>query len=334
MNLILTDFARRYLEDHAAALQKENQSLQQALVEARRTSTSGGSTWEAASTIPIESDDQDAAIGPFPDLRISGSFDDADDLWDTTLLFGRSHTNPSAKKGKEGAPSSYSSRPYENSPNGHALASITPDVFVSTPPPLGQGSTNRRTRGDYITDAAEHFLQNCLTKSSIDYLIGLFFTRCMVMMKFVPPSQFLTSEDSDTPSRKPSSLLLAIIAAALRYATRPDVLAACFDKDGNNVPAALAKKLLETELLDADINTVHALLTISEVETSSNNLMSGYMHGSMAIRLLFNLRLHYGSGVEASLSREEALARYWLLWNLSVQDQSCKLIQASYQPCD
>ena len=154
------------------------------------------------------------------------------------------------------------------------------------------------------------------------------------MLKFIPASQFLSSEESDAPSRQPPSLLLAIIAAALRYATRPDVLAVCFDKDGNNVPAALSKKLLETELLDADINTVHALLAISEVETSRNQFMSGYMYGSMAVRLLFNLRLHYGSGAETALSREEALARYWLLWNLSVQDQTCMPLENSHEGCE
>lgn len=283
-----------------------------------------GSTWETNSTLPLETEATETAIiAPFRDIA-TGSFDESDVLWDTNFSFHRTDGPSGADPAKDDASSYYSSAAYRQSPNRKALAPLSSELpnSMSSQPMLG--CRIGRGRDNVVTEATEHFLTKCLSKSAIDYLVGLFFTRCMVMLKFVPPSQFLASEESDTPSRQPASLLLAIISAALRYATRADVLAVCFDKDGNNVPAALAKKLLETELLDANIDTVHALLAISEVETSSNNLMSGYMYGSMAVRLLFNLRLHYGSGAETTLTREEALARYWLLWNLSVQDQSCK----------
>lgn len=258
------------------------------------------------------------------DLGLPDTYDASEALWHTELSFDRSVAFPSSVPLAEDVSSYFSGGLFYQSQSGPALTSTISDLHTSIPSGSRRSSPRKTIQRSPILKATEEFLTTCLSQSAMDYLIGLFFTRCMIMMKFVPPSQFLSDEVSGCPNRQPSSLLLAIIAASLRYATRTDVLSVCFDKDGNNIPAGLAKKLLETELPNADITTVQAMLTISEVETSSSNMMSGYMYSSMAARLLLNLGLEYSSRIDPALSDEDALARYWLLWNLSVQDHYCK----------
>lgn len=163
-----------------------------------------------------------------------------------------------------------------------------------------------------------------LTSSATDYLLGLFFHRYQIMMTFVSQQVFMAQRDlKQGPSPRPS-LMLAMLSAGLRYSNRQEVTGAYIGADGENLLATAAKKALESELDSTNISTVQTLLILGEVETSSDNQMTGYMYASMAAKLLFELSLDLGSCTAASLSQEEIQVRHWIAWVASVQDQYCR----------
>jgi hypothetical protein len=305
------------------------------LADARGEKKPSSSPADAASDL-LDASSSDIHFSHSDDLDLTQPYHDDSNIWEAVLGFdlasaAQAPSSVSHPWGEDAA-SYFSAGPLHTTQSLPGLTSSAseyqaPPVLDAVPSSSFLHNSTLHRDDDHVTLATEKFLMESLSKSAIDYLVGLFFTRGMMMLKFISPRQFLSEGGVDSillNRRPPSSLLLAIIAAALRYATRADVLDVCFDGDGNNVPAALAKKLLERELLHAKMSTVQALLILCEVETSSNNMMSGYMYVSMAAKLLFDLRLDYGSGVDPSVPKDEALAQYWLLWNLSVSDFYCK----------
>jgi hypothetical protein len=155
----------------------------------------------------------------------------------------------------------------------------------------------------------------------IDYLLGLYFHRYQLMLKFVSQNDFMAQKAAGRgPAFRPS-LMLAMMAAGLRYSTRKEVTEAFIRPDGENALAAAAKKALEPELRCSSITTVQSLLILAEVETSRGNEMTGYLYSSMAFKLIFELHLDLGSMASMSFSHDEIGHRHWLVWVASVGDQ-------------
>lgn len=158
----------------------------------------------------------------------------------------------------------------------------------------------------------------------VDYLLGLFFHKFQIMMKFISQREFMGGRDATTGETPPPRLLLlAVLAGALRYATRPEVTEAYIRPGGENVLATAAKKALESEVYSRDISTIQAILILGEVETDSGNEMSGFLYSSMASKLLLDLSLDLGSCSTTGLTDEQIEIRHWLTWIASVQDQYC-----------
>lgn len=166
------------------------------------------------------------------------------------------------------------------------------------------------------------YLENLgLSPSVVDYLLGLFFHRYQLMLKFVSLHDFMAQKAvGHGPAFRPS-LMLAMLAAGLRYSTRKEVTEAYLRLDGENVLATAAKKSLEPELRISSIVTVQTLLILAEVETATGNDMTGYLYSSMASKLIFELHLDLGSSINMPLSDDEVHRRHWLVWAASVGDQ-------------
>ncbi|CAK7210690.1 hypothetical protein SEUCBS140593_000916 [Sporothrix eucalyptigena] len=193
-----------------------------------------------------------------------------------------------------------------------------------------------------------------LSPPLVDYLLGLFFHRYQMMMKFVSQQDFMTlhqtnqpqssekvdDDDGDlynnvynTPSRggihhsdcchkHRSALFLAMLAAGLRYSTRPDVSNRFLRPDGENKLATAARRAIETEIGRPTLATVQTVLILCEVETSLDNQMTGYMYSCLASKLIFEMGLDLGSITSNSaLTAEETAIRHWLVWAASVHDQ-------------
>lgn len=71
--------------------------------------------------------------------------------------------------------------------------------------------------------------------SVVDYLLGLFFHKFQLMLKFISQREFMAGRDPTTGEPPPPrSLLFAVLAGALRYSTRPEVTAAYIRPGGEN----------------------------------------------------------------------------------------------------
>lgn len=193
-----------------------------------------------------------------------------------------------------------------------------------------------------------------LSPPLVDYLLGLFFHRYQMMMKFVSQQDFMTLHQTghnqqqqiksetdllydsvyDSPSRGSavhrkdcchkhrSALFLAMLAAGLRYSTRPDVTDRFLLPDGENRLATAARRAVETEVGRPTLATVQTVLILCEVETSLDNQMTGYMYSCLASKLIFEMGLDLGSASSSSaLTAEETAIRHWLVWAASVHDQ-------------
>ncbi|KAL1891026.1 hypothetical protein Sste5346_007848 [Sporothrix stenoceras] len=188
-----------------------------------------------------------------------------------------------------------------------------------------------------------------LSPPLVDYLLGLFFHRYQMMMKFVSQQDFMTLHQTsstnvksesdlydsvyDSPSRGAvhrkdcchkhrSALFLAMLAAGLRYSTRPDVTDRFLKPDGENRLATAARRAVETEVGRPTLATVQTVLILCEVETSLDNQMTGYMYSCLASKLIFEMGLDLGSVSSSSaLTAEETAIRHWLVWAASVHDQ-------------
>ncbi|KIH93656.1 hypothetical protein SPBR_04066 [Sporothrix brasiliensis 5110] len=190
-----------------------------------------------------------------------------------------------------------------------------------------------------------------LSPPLVDYLLGLFFHRYQMMMKFVSQQDFMTlhqtsngsrpkSADNDfydsiddDPSSGPvhrkdcchkhrSALFLAMLAAGLRYSTRPDVTDRFLRPDGENRLATAARRAVETDVGRPTLATVQTVLILCEVETSLDDQMTGYMYSCLASKLILEMGLDLGAASSSrALTAEETAIRHWLIWAASVHDQ-------------
>lgn len=158
----------------------------------------------------------------------------------------------------------------------------------------------------------------------VNYLLGLFFHKYQLMMKFVSQKRIMNQLNSTAEPTLRESLLLAVMAAGLRYCTRKTILDVHMHADGENLLATAATKKLETELRSANIETVQTLLILGDVETAAGHDMTGYTSMSMAAKLIFDLKLDLCSVNAASLTKEEIDTRYWMLWVASILDLYCE----------
>lgn len=192
-----------------------------------------------------------------------------------------------------------------------------------------------------------------LTSSAVDYLLGLFFHRYQQMMKFVSQQEFMTqyAENTDADdrdgnratrtsnpaaSKRPRNfkrhhpcchkqncaLFLAMLAAAIRYSTRPDVTERFLTSDGENKLATAARRAVEVEVSRPTLTTIQTILILCEVETTVDNQMTSYMFSCLAAKLIFEMGLDLGSSTSnKALTAEETTIRHWLVWAAAVHDQ-------------
>ena len=163
-----------------------------------------------------------------------------------------------------------------------------------------------------------------LSPSVVDYLLGLYFSRYQIMLNFVSQQDFMAQKAMGSGPMLRESLVLAMLAIALRYSTRPEVNHSYTRPDGENVLASAAKKALETELRYSDITTIKTLLILAEVETSAGNDMTGYLYNNLASSLILQLGSDLGSMTNhsiISLANQEIDCRHWIVWAASVGDQ-------------
>jgi hypothetical protein len=208
-------------------------------------------------------------------------------------------------------------------PPSHGFTPSLSPLFTQESLPSADMGQNRLLRCVTLAPERRFAYPDHLGLSSpvVDYLLGLFFHRYQLMLKFVSQHDFMAQKAlGHGPAFRPS-LMLAMLAAGLRYSTREEVTTAYLRPDGENILGTAAKKALETELRSSSITTVQSLLIMTEVETSLGNDMTGYLYSSMASKLIFNLQLHAGSSPDIRLSDDELDRRHWLIWAASVADQ-------------
>ncbi|CAK7198492.1 hypothetical protein SEUCBS139899_001153 [Sporothrix eucalyptigena] len=162
-----------------------------------------------------------------------------------------------------------------------------------------------------------------LSPPLVDYLLGLFFHRYQMMMKFVSQQAFMKEyalSHQNGGHHHQSPLFLAMLAAGVRYSTRRDVTARFVSgaNGGENKLATAARQAVEIEISRPTLATVQTVLILCEVETSLDHQMTGYMYSCLASKLIFDM------GLDASprgLSAEETAIRHWLVWGAAVHDQ-------------
>ena len=177
-----------------------------------------------------------------------------------------------------------------------------------------------------LSSAAKSFSIPTLTPSMVDYLLGLFFHRHQLLMKFISQRDFMAQKAIGEGPAFRYSLMLAMLAAGLRYSTRQQIKDICVGPKGENLLAEAAKKSLESELGRENMATVHAMIVLGEVETCAGNEMTAFMYCSMAAKLAFDLSLDLTSTTTTSLSIDQMEVRHWTFWVASVQDQYWSIV--------
>jgi hypothetical protein len=222
-------------------------------------------------------------------------------------------------------PQSHASKAQSQShlPDFNASATLFNPPFIRFSPSVANFGSN--TLGEQPSTSPEiqpAYVETLgLSPSVVDYLLGLFFHRYQLMLKFVSQLDFMAQKAvGHGPAFRPS-LLLSMLAAGLRYSTRKEVTEAYLRPDGENILARAAKKALEPELHVSSITTVQSFLILAEVETAMGNDMTGYLYSSMASKLIFELQLDLGSSATMPLNDDETDRRHWLVWAASVGDQ-------------
>ncbi|CAK7234217.1 hypothetical protein SBRCBS47491_008873 [Sporothrix bragantina] len=175
-----------------------------------------------------------------------------------------------------------------------------------------------------------------LSPPLVDYLLGLFFHRYQMMMKFVSQQAFMReyhlssqSESGHSGHHHQTPLLLAMLAAGVRYSTRRDVTARFLVSSGingssnENKLATAARQAVEIEISRPTLATVQTVLILCEVETSLDHQMTGYMYACLASKLIVEMGLDRDTqgSPKAPLSADDTAIRHWLVWAASVHDQ-------------
>jgi hypothetical protein len=142
-------------------------------------------------------------------------------------------------------------------------------------------------------------------------------------MKMVPEFEFRRHQKAGNGPTYRDPLLLAMLAAGLRYCSTTTINEQYVLPVGESIFAQRSKALLESELRQADITTVQALLILGELETSAGNELTACLYAGMASKLIFDLRLDFGVSQDTSFSETEIEVRHWSLWCASVQDKCC-----------
>ncbi|KAL1909661.1 hypothetical protein Sste5344_004509 [Sporothrix stenoceras] len=169
-----------------------------------------------------------------------------------------------------------------------------------------------------------------LTPPLVDYLLGLFFHRYQMMLKFVSQEDFMrkhaasSSDGTRHNHHNHSPLFLAMLAAGVRYSTRRDVTARFLLANGENKLATAARQAVEIEVGRPALATVQTVLILCEVETSLDHQMTGYMYSCLASKMIYGMGIDLGQiapAVRETMSAEEKAIRHWLVWAASVHDQ-------------
>ncbi|CAK7215380.1 hypothetical protein SBRCBS47491_002466 [Sporothrix bragantina] len=215
-----------------------------------------------------------------------------------------------------------------------------PSDAEAMPPPSRAVQTPRLSLGNTMTTTTSTtspvFVTGFSPSSSaaaapdtlVDSLLDLYFTQFQTMLKIVDQATFQRERGASTCRE---SLVLAMMAAGARFADL-DLLGAEYrvhssgsSGSGETVFARRSKQLLESEVGQADLATVQALLILGELETAAGHDMSGCMYSGLVARLIFDLRLDPASSQEMAvahtLTDADRSVRHWLLWYASVQDK-------------
>ncbi|KAL2752432.1 hypothetical protein ACRALDRAFT_2029672 [Sodiomyces alcalophilus JCM 7366] len=302
---------RGHYKPQAEALMRRVQMLEAALAEGQAaTATSGSPT-----PVPLRLADHSSTPWLQPmSVSNSSALSETIDGFSSAALSGPTGTDLSLTFESFNGTGVHGPKPNSQSPDTNDNNSFEWTASNPSPPPpplmLRPASPGRELD---ITD---------IPPPVVDYLLGLFFHKFQLMLKFISQREFMAGRDPTTgEAPPPRSLLFAVLAGALRYSTRPEVTAAYIRPGGENILATAAKKALESEVYSRNISTVQTLLILGEVEIDSGNEMSGFIYTSMASKLILDLSLDLGSCSTTGLTDEQIEVRHWLTWIASVQDQ-------------
>ncbi|ROT38301.1 hypothetical protein SODALDRAFT_185986 [Sodiomyces alkalinus F11] len=318
---------RGHYKPQAEALMRRVQMLEVALAEGQATASSF-----SALQVPVSLMDRTSTqwLHPMPDSNPSVLSEVVDDFSSAALSCpsgtSLSLTFESLNSAEASGPKPTAAQPSQ--PSGHSSGTNDNSSFkwaASNPPPHHSPHSNPPPPSSLMlrpTSSGQELDPLNVPPPVVDYLLGLFFHKFQLMLKFISQREFMAGMDPTTgETPPPRSLLLAVLAGALRYATRSEVITAYIRPDGENVLATAAKKAFESEVYSRDISTVQTLLILAEVEIDSGNEMSGFIYSSMASKLLFELSLDLASCSTTELTDEQIEVRHWLTWIASVQDQ-------------
>jgi hypothetical protein len=184
--------------------------------------------------------------------------------------------------GNEGFAEEHANAPNQVSetPREAVASRDSTDIWKRRKPSFNLKRTNSLSSSNFPSPQSS---QNCddLPDAVVDYLLDKYFGQFQTLLKIVHEQTFREQKIARSGPAYRESLLLAMLAAGARFCDDQSITKDYTHRNGETVFARRSKVLMESEVQNADLTTVQALVILGELETSAGNEMSGCMYAGM-----------------------------------------------------